>query len=406
MGRTMGSLNKKTLEAMAARAETVAGAKLDATGFKTGKDFNPDVFAETYEDSGKRYLPFDVQLAWFRMVYPEGKIIAEEPKMSPDKAIGTWVCSAKIYKDANIEEASFLAGSSARRGPDTRISDGAVDISIDPYADVQRAAVSSALRLAGFWVSLELPHPKKTNEKEDLFSEKSVKEESVSDNPVVKEELVAENPAVKEESVEENPAVKEESVEENPAVNEEPVEENPAVKEEPVAENPAVKEEPVEENPTVKEELVAENPAVNEEPVEENPAVKEEPVAENPAVKEEPVEENPTVKEELVAENPAVNEEPVEEKKPIRVLSEEEKEEVKALREVTFTNAYLTNVPISEIEQAWLESLEGEISEERRAYDNLWVWLGTHNMAMRPRYEKARNAVLRLMELLYPDKNW
>ena len=362
MGRTMGSLNKKTLEAMAARAETVAGAKLDATGFKTGKDFNPDVFAETYEDSGKRYLPFDVQLAWFRMVYPEGKIIAEEPKMSPDKAIGTWVCSAKIYKDANIEEASFLAGSSARRGPDTRISDGAVDISIDPYADVQRAAVSSALRLAGFWVSLELPHPKKTNEKEDLFSEKSVKEESVSDNPVVKEELVAENPAVKEESVEENPAVKEESVEENPAVN--------------------------------------------EEPVEENPAVKEEPVAENPAVKEEPVEENPTVKEELVAENPAVNEEPVEEKKPIRVLSEEEKEEVKALREVTFTNAYLTNVPISEIEQAWLESLEGEISEERRAYDNLWVWLGTHNMAMRPRYEKARNAVLRLMELLYPDKNW
>lgn len=113
--------------------------------------FNPDDYKQYYPN-GTPYLPFNIQLQWFRMVYPNGKLPVYRPEWTPDKSPMTFVATARVYKDINDPQDAYLAEASAFRGPDVKLADSGE--SIDPYHAVQVAALSMALKNAGFWCSI------------------------------------------------------------------------------------------------------------------------------------------------------------------------------------------------------------------------------------------------------------
>ena len=80
------------------------------------EDFNPNEYIRKYED-GTPYLPFKVQLAWFRRDYPNGKTVVYRPQWSEEKEPQTYVATARVYADAQDSVDSFLAEASAKRGP-------------------------------------------------------------------------------------------------------------------------------------------------------------------------------------------------------------------------------------------------------------------------------------------------
>jgi len=148
---------------------TVLNNKLMVEGF------NPDDYKQYYDD-GTPYLPFKVQLAWFRAKYPNGKLPVFRPEWSADKEVNTFVATARVYKDATDPQDGYLAEASAKRGPGLKIHDSGEEI--DPYSAVQVAAMSLALKLAGFWCSLTTDDLTKELERANSETQEKAGEES------------------------------------------------------------------------------------------------------------------------------------------------------------------------------------------------------------------------------------
>jgi hypothetical protein len=105
--------------------------------------FNPAPFAVDYTDlnngEGRKRLPVMIQMAWFRLKYPEGKIAVQ---VAPVK--DCFVATARIYPCFKDPAECYLAEATASRGPDPSKP------SVSPREWAQTAAVGIALRNAGF----------------------------------------------------------------------------------------------------------------------------------------------------------------------------------------------------------------------------------------------------------------
>ena len=105
--------------------------------------FDPTPFAVDYTDletgEVRKRLPVMIQMAWFRMKYPEGRIAIT---VSPGK--DCFVATAKVYPSCKDGAECYLAEATASRG---YLADKP---SVSPREWAQTAAVGIALRNAGF----------------------------------------------------------------------------------------------------------------------------------------------------------------------------------------------------------------------------------------------------------------
>lgn len=105
--------------------------------------FDPEPFAVEYADleSGetRKRLPVMVQMAWFRLKYPEGKITT---KVTSGR--DWFVATARVYPSYKDSDDCYLAEATASRGY------LAEKPSVSPREWAQTAAVGIALRNAGF----------------------------------------------------------------------------------------------------------------------------------------------------------------------------------------------------------------------------------------------------------------
>lgn len=111
--------------------------------------FDPTPFAVEFSDlnSGEKSkrLPVLIQIAWFRMKYPTGRIAVQ---VTPAK--DCFVATAKIYPDYKDSPECFLAEATASRGY------CADKPSVSPREWAQTAAVGIALRNAGFGLQFNM----------------------------------------------------------------------------------------------------------------------------------------------------------------------------------------------------------------------------------------------------------
>ena len=105
--------------------------------------FDPSVYAVPYTDLGtgetRKRLPVMAQMAWFRLVYPEGKIAVT---VVADK--DCFIANARIYPSYKDPAECYLAEATASRCYDP------AKPSVSPREWAQTAAVGIALRNAGF----------------------------------------------------------------------------------------------------------------------------------------------------------------------------------------------------------------------------------------------------------------
>jgi len=105
--------------------------------------FDPRLFAVDYTDLGtgqtRKRLPVMIQMAWFRLRYPEGKISVEVTQ-----GHDCFVAKARVYPNYRDPVECYLAEATASRG---RCQDKP---SVSPREWAQTAAVGIALRNAGF----------------------------------------------------------------------------------------------------------------------------------------------------------------------------------------------------------------------------------------------------------------
>ena len=96
-------------------AKTAMLAKLDSIHKVEG--FDPSPFAVDYTDLNtqetRKRLPVMIQMAWFRLKYPEGRIAIQ---VSPGK--DCFVATARIYPSYKDPVDCYLAEATASRGPD------------------------------------------------------------------------------------------------------------------------------------------------------------------------------------------------------------------------------------------------------------------------------------------------
>ena len=111
--------------------------------------FDPTPFAVEYTDlnSGEKSkrLPVMIQIAWFRMKYPTGRIAVQVTS-----AKDCFVATARIYPDYKDAPECFLAEATASRGY------CAEKPSVSPREWAQTAAVGIALRNAGFGLQFNM----------------------------------------------------------------------------------------------------------------------------------------------------------------------------------------------------------------------------------------------------------
>lgn len=111
--------------------------------------FDPTPFAVDYTDlttgEVRKRLPVMIQMAWFRMKYPEGKIAVS---VTPGK--DCFVATARVYPSFKDPAESYLAEATASRGY------LAEKPSVSPREWAQTAAVGIALRNAGFGLQFAL----------------------------------------------------------------------------------------------------------------------------------------------------------------------------------------------------------------------------------------------------------
>ena len=129
--------------------------------------FDPSPFAVEYTDlstgESRKRLPVMIQIAWFRLKYPEGRIAIQ---VSPGK--DCFVATAKIYPNYKDGPDCYLAEATASRGPDP------TKPSVSPREWAQTAAVGIALRNAGFGLQFSAAG--------DDFEENAVDELSLAPN--------------------------------------------------------------------------------------------------------------------------------------------------------------------------------------------------------------------------------
>lgn len=105
--------------------------------------FDPGAYAIDYTDLNtgetRKRLPVMAQMAWFRLVYPEGKLSVT---VTPGK--DCFVATARVYPSYKDPVDCFLAEATASRGYDP------AKPSVSPREWAQTAAVGIALRNAGF----------------------------------------------------------------------------------------------------------------------------------------------------------------------------------------------------------------------------------------------------------------
>ena len=105
--------------------------------------FDPAAYAVPYTDLNtgetRKRLPVMAQMAWFRLVYPEGKIA-----VSVTAGKDCFVATARVYPSYKDPADSYLAEATASRTHDPSKP------SVSPREWAQTAAVGIALRNAGF----------------------------------------------------------------------------------------------------------------------------------------------------------------------------------------------------------------------------------------------------------------
>lgn len=111
--------------------------------------FDPTPFAVEYTDldtnETRKRLPVMIQIAWFRMKYPEGRIAVQ---VTPSK--DCFVATAKIYPNYKDGPEWYLAEATASRRYSTDKP------SVSPREWAQTAAVGIALRNAGFGLQFSM----------------------------------------------------------------------------------------------------------------------------------------------------------------------------------------------------------------------------------------------------------
>lgn len=111
--------------------------------------FDPTPFAVDYTDLGtgevRKRLPVMIQIAWFRLKYPEGRIAVQ---VSPAK--DCFVATARVYPSYKDPADCYLAEATASRG---FCEDKP---SVSPREWAQTAAVGIALRNAGFGLQFSM----------------------------------------------------------------------------------------------------------------------------------------------------------------------------------------------------------------------------------------------------------
>lgn len=133
---------------MSTMAETMA--KIAEINRVEGFDAGEFVVEYTDMETGetRKHLPVVVQIAWFRLKYPEGKIAVNAV---PED--GGFTASAKIYANYRDEAECYLAEAQAWRGPD----EAKPGVSAREWA--QTAAIGIALRNAGFGLQVDAAEP-------------------------------------------------------------------------------------------------------------------------------------------------------------------------------------------------------------------------------------------------------
>ena len=128
--------NETTNAAKTAALEAIS--KINAV-----EGFDPAPLAVQYDDlnsgESRKRLPVMVQMAWFRLKYPEGRVAIS---VSPGK--DCFVATARVYHHFSDPPEQFLAEATASRG---YLADKP---GVSPREWAQTAAVGIALRNAGF----------------------------------------------------------------------------------------------------------------------------------------------------------------------------------------------------------------------------------------------------------------
>ena len=107
--------------------------------------FDPTPFAVEYTDLNtqetRKRLPVMIQMAWFRLRYPEGRIAVE---VSPGK--DCFVATARVYPSYKDPVDCYLAEATASRGPDA----SKPSVSPREWRRQQRSESHSEMRALGF----------------------------------------------------------------------------------------------------------------------------------------------------------------------------------------------------------------------------------------------------------------
>lgn len=105
--------------------------------------FDPEALAVEFTDLStgekRKRLPVVIQMAWFRLIYPQGKIALQ---VSGGK--DCFIATARIYVNYKDPVECYLAEATASRGVST------TKPSVSPREWAQTAAIGIALRNAGF----------------------------------------------------------------------------------------------------------------------------------------------------------------------------------------------------------------------------------------------------------------
>ncbi len=111
--------------------------------------FDPSVFAVEFADlkngDTRQRLPVVIQMAWFRLLYPKGKIAV---KVEPGREC--FVATARVYLDYKDPIDSYVAEATASRGKSLDAP------SVSPREWAQTAAIGIALRNAGFGLQFNM----------------------------------------------------------------------------------------------------------------------------------------------------------------------------------------------------------------------------------------------------------
>lgn len=393
--------------------------------------FNPDDYKQYYSN-GKAYLPFKIQLLWFRMVYPTGKLVVFRPEMTPMKDANTFIATARAYASSESSQDSYLSEASAMRGPDVKIEE--TGESIDPYNAAQVAAMSLALKLAGFWCGIDEDDLTRELEKAVTGDESAQEtaepktEEKPAEAPKAEDKPAA-NKGKRGKKKEESKPVENPNTQSTQEVSETPVETAPETEvKEPEQKAEEVDEKAAEDKQETEQQVTAETAEATEnaeQPAEEQKAseeeVKEE-AKEEPQAEEETAEQAVTEEAKDEAENDAEDkketaEQPeqqatTEQETPAPAAEEEKQDktaeppivdekELENLRSEMFCNGYF-NDTIGVLEDKAIKEMESGEGTNDAFHLRLYRYLLTSPMAQ-GKTPKAAAAALRLAELVHKD---